>query len=305
MTLSVEQLASLCFLFRLSAQSRSGKDARWRNVGSNYCMAMASSAAEANCAVATIVKNASVEILLSEDVDENSAEVDYENFKPIEEVISEAVEHDAEAYFDDTDTGPQQEEEAELGQDSATTKPLTPGQKKAEERGYTDPQTWKSYIKSLLCAGVRGLHLASLQSYDGSTCPKVEDYLKPDILIWDLKYENPSLEGQRCFHETCTSKLRLPPMKGAHFTRWLYDFEKPLLLVTSVAQCKGPERHRFLGYDPRLLKQFPNEEDVPFMLFHRSGFTRGMFNSIMSQVTSGVKFHAIQDTLKNNYFKTM
>ena len=262
---------------------------------------MARSSPEANGAVATIVKNASVEVLLSEDVGEHSAELNYERFKPVEELISEAVEHDAEAYLNDIDSGLQQE--AELGQDSATKKPLMPSQKKAEERGYTDPQTWKFYIKSLLLAGVRGLHPASLPSYDGSTCPKVEDYLIPDILIWDLKYENPSLEGQSCFHETCASKLRLPPMKGAYFTRWLYDSEKPLLLVTSVAQCKAPERHRFLGYDPRLLKQFPNEEDVPFMLFHRSGFTRRMFNSIMSQVSSGVTFHAIQDMLRNNYFK--
>eukprot|EP00112_Aurelia_sp_Birch-Aquarium-sp1_P012630 Seg2656.4 transcript_id=Seg2656.4/GoldUCD/mRNA.D3Y31 product="hypothetical protein" protein_id=Seg2656.4/GoldUCD/D3Y31 len=242
---------------------------------------MARSSAEVNGAVATIVENTSFEVLLSEDVDENNAEVSYERFKPIAEEVKS--DDDAEAHLNDTGL---QQEEVEQG------------------RGYTDPIVWKPYIKSLLAAGVTGLHLASLPSYDGNTCPTVEDYLKPDILIWNLKNENPGLEGQRCFHETCCSKLRLPPMKGAYFTRWLYDFERPLLLVTSVAQCKAPEKHRFLGYDPRLLKQFPDQENVPFMLFHRSGFTRGMFNSIMSRVSNGVKFYVIQEKLRNNYDKS-
>ena len=247
-------------------------------------------------AVATIVENANFDVLLSEQDNEDSADVSFQGINPIsaENLDVEADHGEKDEVVEETGLSQEQEEPA-TGQSEAT------GDTAA--RQYPDPKIWKPYIKSLLASGVRGLHIIPTPLYDGRTCPKAEDYLTPDIYIWDVKYENPSLDGHCCFEETCSSKVAFYPMKGAFSIRWLYDYEKPLLLVTSVAYCKGPEQHRFLGYDPRVLKCFPDPESVPFVLFHICGLTRGMLNSLMSQVSSGVKFGVVHKSLKDRYSK--
>eukprot|EP00112_Aurelia_sp_Birch-Aquarium-sp1_P012631 Seg2656.5 transcript_id=Seg2656.5/GoldUCD/mRNA.D3Y31 product="hypothetical protein" protein_id=Seg2656.5/GoldUCD/D3Y31 len=261
---------------------------------------MEGTAPEVDGAVATIVENANLEVLLSEQVNEDSADASVQGINPIS-----AGDLDVESDHGVKDevleeTGLSQEEQQ---QEQATDQSEATATAGTTTRQYPDPKIWKPYIKSLLASGVRGLHIIPTPLYDGRTCPKVEDYLTPDIYIWDTKYENPSLDGHCCFEETCSSKVAFYPMKGAFSIRWLYDYEKPLLLVTSIAYCKGPEQHRFLGYDPRVLKCFPDPESVPFVLFHICGLTRGMLNSLMSQASSGVKFGVVHNNLKDRYSK--
>ena len=93
-------------------------------------------------------------------------------------------------------------------------------------------------------------------------------------------------------------------MKGAYFTRWLYDFEKPLLLVTSVAQCKGPERHRSLDMTHVCQSNFQMKRISHSCCFTDLDLLKEC--SILSSVKCpvGVKFHVTQGTLRNNYFKS-
>ena len=176
--------------------------------------------------------------------------------------------------------------------------------KRSEEDGtYPDIKAWKPYINSLIDNGVRGYYKAVLPSLQNSW-PNMEDYLKPDIILWDLQKECPELNGTNCPNDDCNEPLSLYPIAYTYMMRILYDFEKPVLLVTSMLRCKNAREHRFLGYDPRILKQLSDPDSVPFVLFHKVGMTRELFNSIMNQVSNGVKFGQIQDMLRKNYIQS-
>lgn len=176
--------------------------------------------------------------------------------------------------------------------------------KRSEEDGtYPNIKSWKPYINSLIDNGIRGYYKAALPTSQNS-CPNVEDYLKPDIILWDLQKECPELNGTICPNENCNELLSLYPIAYTYMMRILYDFEKPVLLVTSMLRCKNAREHRFLGYDPRILKQLADPDNVPFVLFHKVGMTRELFNSIMNQVSNGVKFGQIQDMLRKNYIQS-
>lgn len=176
--------------------------------------------------------------------------------------------------------------------------------RRSEEDGtYPDIKAWKPYINSLIDNGIRGYYKAVLPAPQNSW-PNVEEYLKPDIILWDLQKEFPELNGSNCPNEKCNEPLSLYPIAYTYMMRVLYDFEKPVLLVTSMLRCKNAREHRFLGYDPRILKQLSDPDSVPFVLFHKVGMTKELFNSIMNQVSNGVKFGQIQDMLRKNYIQS-
>ena len=170
----------------------------------------------------------------------------------------------------------------------------------SEDGDYPNIRSWKPYINSVLDAGIRGYHHTPIPTFE-KDCPKVEDYLKPDLIIWDLQKFCPELDGKECVSENCNRKMALYPIGYTYMMRILYDFEKPVLLVTSMIRCKNAKEHRFLGYDPRILKLCADQENAPFVLFHKVGMTRQLFDSIMNQVSNGVKFGQIQDMLRKNY----
>eukprot|EP00794_Sanderia_malayensis_P009941 gene9941-10961_t len=193
--------------------------------------------------------------------------------------------------------------EADEEKKTAGKKPRKPRRRRTEEDGeYPDIKEWKPFINSLIDQGVRGLHKTPVPIYENAS-PSIQEYLKPDIIIWDLQKECPEIANGTCPETNCSEPLSLYPIAYTYMMRVLYDFEKPVLLVTSMLRCKNGREHRFLGYDPRILKQLPEPDKVPFVLFHKVGITRELFNSIMSQVSNGVKFGHIQDALRKNYMK--
>ena len=147
---------------------------------------------------------------------------------------------------------------------------------------------------------MRGYHKALFLTSPGA-CPAVEDYLKPDLFIWDMQEEFPEISDGKCPEEDCEEGLLFFPLTHSYMMRMLYDFEQQLLLVTSMLRCKSKVEHRFLGYDPRIITQLADPEKLPFVLFHKVGLTRELFNSIMSQVSNGVKFGQIQNSLRKSY----
>ena len=177
-----------------------------------------------------------------------------------------------------------------------------------------DIKQWKPHITNLINEGVRGRVKAvipvSQDHYgdeDEPPAPKVKDYIVPDIFIWDLHDAYPAItETGRCPIQGCGERLTIYPIGNNFMMRILYDFNEPMLLATGWVRCKTKARatHRFLGYDPRILKMLPEPDKVPFVLFHKVGLSRELFSSIMTQVVSGVKFNQIQELVRSNYTKS-
>ena len=263
---------------------------------------MENSEVEVDDAVATIIGNVEFREFAPEVVGENfvvgriqesvaeGEQAQQENQSYSEETFPCDIQYDTEALEQPTDVrAPKQK------------KQCMPRKRRTEEDGnYPNIKSWKPYINTLIDEGVRGYHKTPIPVYNG-TFPKVDEYLKPDIILWDLQKEFPEINGNLCPAENCNEPLALYPIAYTYMMRVLYDFERPVLLVTSMLRCKNAREHRFLGYDPRILKQLSDQESVPFVLFHKVGMTRELFNSIMNQVSNGVKFGQIQDMLRKNY----
>ena len=269
-------------------------------------MENSSTTVEVDDAVATIIANVQFGEFTSEVVDGNFV---------VERIANTQAEeqHEEEPHADEAKVFPPCGADELRGQGNMATtsshisKPkrqYMQRKKRSEEDGnYPDIKAWKPYINSLIDSGVRGYHKAVLPSLQGPW-PNVEDFLKPDIVLWDLQKECPELNGSNCPNDNCNEPLSLYPIAYTYMMRILYDFEKPVLLVTSMLRCKNAREHRFLGYDPRILKQLSDPDSVPFVLFHKVGMTRELFNSIMNQVSNGVKFGQIQDMLRKNYIQS-
>lgn len=264
---------------------------------------MENSSVEVDDAVATIIANVNFG---------EFHEVAGGNFTEVKDEEAETPKNDEEdtkATNEGDDLPCEEEEErAEEGQDNNPPEESARPKKQRKQRqtrtsedgDYPNIKSWKPYINSVLDAGIRGYHHTPIPTYE-KDCPKVEDYLKPDLIIWDLQKFCPELDGKECVNENCTKKMALYPIGYTYMMRILYDFEKPVLLVTSMIRCKNAKEHRFLGYDPRILKLCTDQENAPFVLFHKVGMTRQLFDSIMNQVSNGVKFGQIQDMLRKNY----
>ena len=261
---------------------------------------------EVDDAVATIIANVQFEEFTSEVVDGSFV---VERIDTVQEEEQSANKNEG---FPPCEVGEQEgqeegveDDEAVVGVATKRKRQYVQRKRRSEEDGnYPNIKVWKPYINSLIDNGVRGYFKAVLPPLENSLWPNLEDYLKPDIILWDLQKECPELNGSICPNDNCNEPLSLYPIAYTYMMRILYDFEKPVLLVTSMLRCKNAREHRFLGYDPRIIKQLSDPDSVPFVLFHKVGMTRELFNSIMNQVSNGVKFGQIQDMLRKNYIQS-
>ena len=77
--------------------------------------------------------------------------------------------------------------------------------------------------------------------------------------------------------------------------RSLYGIDGPVLLVSAIYTCGS--QHRTLAHDASILGKFPSQDVIPFVLFHRSGFTHQLMSLCMSMVYRGMTFLEIETFL--------
>jgi hypothetical protein len=68
------------------------------------------------------------------------------------------------------------------------------------------------------------------------------------------------------------------------------------VLVPAIYLCGNG--HEVLATDPRILVLFPEEEYIPFILFHRSGVTRSFARMIITLTIEGLSFSTIEKFIK-------
>ena len=176
---------------------------------------------------------------------------------------------------------------------------------------------WKVYARMLLekgCSEGSNFHEPEVLSVLKSTDDVIlkaeilsriteKDMLQPAVQFWDFErvytaYGN----GKPLNCPTCSYPMIHVPFGQRFALRMLYDIDKPVLLVTSFLRCgnRGKKQHEILGYDPRLLRMFPNL-DLPFMLFHKAGITKKMMEFILDSVINGMTVNRLFDIIKAKY----
>ncbi len=76
--------------------------------------------------------------------------------------------------------------------------------------------------------------------------------------------------------------------------RLLHDLKSHVLLVSAVYHCKNG--HKILSHDERVLNKI-NEYFIPFILLHKTGFTKDFVNFCCTFCQSGMTFHALEKTI--------
>lgn len=84
-------------------------------------------------------------------------------------------------------------------------------------------------------------------------------------------------------------------LKGAQ-PRILHDTNSIILLVAAVYKCS--HNHAVYSTDPRLIKRI-DQIQVPFVLLHRTGFTRSFLNCVISLAQEGLPIQAIVRHIQN------
>ena len=99
----------------------------------------------------------------------------------------------------------------------------------------------------------------------------------------------------------CQNKIHLVRLNvgrsDGHCPRVLHDLNHIILLLPAVYGCDNG--HEVLATDPFILKQFPEEKFIPFILFHRSGVMRDFARALIALCIEGLSFTAAERFTKN------
>ena len=129
----------------------------------------------------------------------------------------------------------------------------------------------------------------------GNTC---EGFLVPDILFWDptLYFSGLVLRCPSCEEQGLFEQLHPIRWKDGSRTydqpRQLYGLRNDVLLVSRVYLCKN--KHQILSHDSGIICQIKGEFLPPFVLCHKVGVTREMFQFVTSHVRAGMTISDIQ-----------
>lgn len=124
----------------------------------------------------------------------------------------------------------------------------------------------------------------------------------PNVTLWHPLVQFPMQchSLQVCPNEECTGILKLHvwaigQSKGIQ-PRLIHHVDSTILLVGAIYKCSSG--HTIYSTDPRLLRRLDSVQ-VPFVLLHRSGFTRAFIHSVVSLAKEGLPIKAIARHLQS------
>ena len=118
-------------------------------------------------------------------------------------------------------------------------------------------------------------------------------YIMPYVMLWNPlhQFQMHFRDGIRCFHEQCDSSLSVKVWKcgqtNALEPRIIHDVSNTILLVSAVYTCQNG--HEVASTDPRILLQLTEEEHIPFILLHKTGFTRDFVHTALQLFVQGLQ----------------
>lgn len=140
--------------------------------------------------------------------------------------------------------------------------------------------------------------LESSQVQMSVSASDMNSYILPYLLIWDPIHQFPAhfRRGLQCIHRDCDSYLTVKHWKcgqtNALQPRVVHEISHTILLVSVVYVCDNG--HEVQSTDPGILQKLTVEEHVPFILLHRTGFTRDFIHSILQLFVQGMHLQCIE-----------
>ena len=123
----------------------------------------------------------------------------------------------------------------------------------------------------------------------------ISTLLLPHVLFWHPLVQFPLLSNtlSKCPTENCTGILMfhtwpIGQSKGKT-PRLLHDICNIVLLVGAIYKCN--KDHIIYSTDPRFIKRI--DRILPFILLHRTGYTRTFIHCVHSLVQNGLSMQAI------------
>ena len=127
----------------------------------------------------------------------------------------------------------------------------------------------------------------------------LEAYMIPPVILW-----NPLVQTDcdlACpYYQLSLRVWRWNDGTTSHTTpRTIYSIQQRVLLVPCVYLCSG-KHHQVVAHDPKLLKTIRETGiRIPFILFHKSGITKELFDFISSSTQAGLCIQDIENMLFN------
>ena len=126
----------------------------------------------------------------------------------------------------------------------------------------------------------------------------------PTVLLWHplqlLQQLLLSNAWEACPIDNCGSKMTLSRWNtgriDGHLPRLIHDINNVVVLVPAIYKCGNG--HEVLATDPRIFLLFPEEEYIPFILFHRSGVMRAFARMVITLTIKGLSFSSIEQFIK-------
>ena len=84
--------------------------------------------------------------------------------------------------------------------------------------------------------------------------------------------------------------------------RQLHDLDRIVLLVSVIYVCDA--NHRTLAHDESILKRFPTQNVIPFVLFHRTGFTRELASMCFTLISRGMSIIEVETLIIQTRWET-
>ena len=126
--------------------------------------------------------------------------------------------------------------------------------------------------------------------------------LLPRVMLWHPLVQFPLLFQTLavCPNEHCTGLLQfhewvIGQSKGKQ-PRSIHDTKSIVLLIGAIYKCS--ENHVVYSTDPRYLKRI-DRVHLPFVLLHRTGFTRTFIHCVISLAQEGLPIQAIVRHIKS------
>ena len=129
----------------------------------------------------------------------------------------------------------------------------------------------------------------------------------PAVLLWNPYITHPQFvtsEFMKC--TKCGSSMHVTYWQdGSSPTkqpRVLHSIGRLVLLVSAVYACDN--NHRVLAHDKTTLQCFPVQHLIPFVLLHRTGFTRDLVDTCMAFIRQGVNFYKMETLITERRWET-
>lgn len=124
-----------------------------------------------------------------------------------------------------------------------------------------------------------------------------EDFLFPSVLLWNPWITHPMLVNAKMLYcPNCGGELKEGNWNDgssqSNQPRAIHGLSNIVLLVSASYTCTNG--HKLLAHDEKVLQCFPVRSVVPFILLHKTGFTRDFVDTCITMCQRGMNFYTIE-----------